>query len=63
MKLALYNLTDVVNLVELIQIAVRLNYERLALPGELSVGKPQLGLKYDLEYLGRWIVQRLGWEE
>jgi hypothetical protein len=63
LKLALYNLTDVVNLVELIQIAVRFNCERLAFPGDLSIREPQLGLKYDPEYLGTWIIQRLGWGE
>ena len=60
MKLALYNLTDVVNLVELVQIAVCLHHERLAFPGEMPAGEPQITLKYDPEYLGAWIVQELG---
>jgi uncharacterized protein YprB with RNaseH-like and TPR domain len=60
MKLALYNLTDVVNLVELVQIALRLHHKRLAFPGDLSPGEPQITLKYDPEYLGAWIVQELG---
>ncbi len=62
-KLALYNLTDVVNLVELVQIAVRLKHERLALPGEMLAVQPQTGLRFESEYLGSWIVQQLGWEE
>jgi uncharacterized protein YprB with RNaseH-like and TPR domain len=61
MKLALYNLTDVVNLVELVEIALRLHHERLAFPGELPAGEAQVHLKYDPEYLGAWIVQELGW--
>ena len=36
MKLAIYNLTDVVNLVELVQIAVCLHHERLAFFGPCS---------------------------
>jgi hypothetical protein len=60
MKLALYNLTDVVNLVELVQIALRLHHKRLAFPGDLSSGEAQIHLKYDPEYLGAWIVQELG---
>jgi hypothetical protein len=35
----------------------------LAFPGELSTREPQIGLKYDPEYLGAWTVQKLGWEE
>jgi hypothetical protein len=62
-KLILYNLTDVVNLVELMEIAMRLKREGLAFPAELSVGEPPVGLKYDSEYLGVWIAQELGWEE
>jgi len=60
MKLALYNLTDVVNLAELVQIALRLHHERLAFPGDLSPGEAPVHLKYDSEYLGAWIVQELG---
>ncbi len=60
MKLALYNLTDVVNLVELVQIALRLHRKRLAFPGDLSRGEAQVHLKYDPEYLGAWIVEELG---
>ena len=62
LKLILYNLTDVVNLVELVEIAVRLKHQRLALPHETLLGEPQAGLKYDPEYLGAWIVRELGWE-
>ncbi len=60
MKLALYNLTDVVNLVELVRIALRLHHERLAFPGDLALGEAQVRLKYDPEYLGAWIAQELG---
>jgi len=60
MKLALYNLTDVVNLTELVKIAVRLHCQRLALPGGMSAAEPQLGLRYDAEYLGAWIIEALG---
>jgi len=62
-KLALYNLTDVVNLVELVQIAVRLKHERLSLPGETLAIQPQTGFRHEPEYLGSWIVQQLGWGE
>ncbi len=51
-KLALYNLTGVVNMVELVQIAVRLKHERLALPGETLATQPRTGFRYDPEYLG-----------
>jgi uncharacterized protein YprB with RNaseH-like and TPR domain len=60
MKLALYNLTDVVNLVELVQIALRLHHKQLAFPGDLSPEEAQVHLKYDPEDLGAWIVQELG---
>jgi len=60
MKLALYNLTDVVNLVELLQIAVSLHRRRLAFPGELPVGAPHVKLNYDPQRLGAWIAQELG---
>src|SRR5208283_513619 len=57
MKLAFYNLTDVVNLVELVQIAVRLKYERLSLPGEIQAIQAQTGVRCESEYLTSWIVQ------
>jgi hypothetical protein len=60
MKLALYNLTDVANLVELVEIAVRLHRQRLAFPGDSSAGQARVNLKYDPEYLGAWIAQELG---
>lgn len=59
LKLAHYNLTDVVNLVELLQIAVLLKLQRLALPSEFSVELPQARLEYDPESLVAWIVQEL----
>ena len=60
MKLVLYNLTDVVNLVELVQIAVRLRHQGLAFPGALWPGEAPVHLKYDPEYLMAWIAQELG---
>jgi len=53
----------VVNLVELVQIAVRLQHRRLAFPRDLSSGELPVDLKYDPEYLGAWIFQQLGWRE
>jgi uncharacterized protein len=60
MKLALYNLTDVVNLVELVELAVRRKHERLAFPGEMPFVEPRVRLKYDGRYLASWIAQELG---
>ncbi len=59
MKLALYNLTDVVNMVELVEIAVRLKCRRLTLPSELSVGDPRSRPNYAPENLATWIAQEL----
>jgi len=41
-KLILYNLTDVVNLVELAEIAVRLKYRRVAFPGSVRDREPRV---------------------
>ena len=60
MKLALYNLTDVVNLVELVETAVRLKHRGWRFPGELPLGGAQIKLKYDPEYLAAWIARELG---
>jgi hypothetical protein len=57
--LALYNLTDVVNLVELVEIAVRRKTRLMAFPGEMAVAEPQTGLKYHPHSLGAWIVREL----
>ena len=59
LKLALYNLTDVVNLAELVQIAVRLKHERLTPPGGPLATRLPAGIRYEPEYLGAWIVQQL----
>jgi uncharacterized protein YprB with RNaseH-like and TPR domain len=58
-KLALYNLTDVVNLVELVEIAVGRKTRLAAYPGEHSL--PQRGARmiFDSQYLGDWLAARL----
>ncbi len=59
MKLALYNLTDVVNMVELVEIAARLKCQQLTLPSELSAGGPPSRPKCAPESLATWIAQEL----
>lgn len=55
-RLALYNLTDVVNLVELIEIAVREKICRADYPGELMARR--IAMAYDSEYAGNWLAER-----
>jgi len=43
-----------------VQIAVRLQHQGLAFPGDLSSGEAPVNLKYDPEYLVAWIAQELG---
>jgi uncharacterized protein len=62
MKLALYNLTDVVNLVELIDIAVRRKLCQGAFPGNVPVD-PVRSRTLDSECVGNWLVEQLeAWE-
>jgi len=57
-KLALYNLTDVVNLVELMQIAVTSKLRQATFPAALPVEPPH-SRTLDSEHLGTWIARRL----
>lgn len=59
MKLALYNLTDVVNLVELLDIAVRHKTRLAACPGKSLSFERHTTLKLDAEYLGNWLAAHL----
>ena len=57
-KLILYNLTDVVNLVELMEIAGQHKGRRLAaFPGDLTTGKTVAATKPVSEYLADWALQ------
>jgi len=59
MKLALYNLTDVINLVELVDIAVQNKTRLAACPGmDASWGRSST-IKLDAEYLGTWLAEHL----
>ena len=59
MKLALYNLTDVVNLVELVDIAVRHKTRVTAYPGEIALPQWGAGMQLDSETLGTWLADHL----
>ena len=59
MKLALYNLTDVVNMVELVEIAVRHKIRLTAYPGDSRLLEPGTAPKYDSQYLGAWLAEHL----
>jgi uncharacterized protein len=58
-KLVLYNLTDVVNLVELLETAVRLKSGRLAFPGDTVVCDPRIVPELDARRLASWLAQHL----
>ena len=58
-KLILYNLTDVVNMVELVETTVRLKQPLLAFPGEIMAREPQDAVKFDAGGLGTWISETL----
>jgi hypothetical protein len=60
MKLALYNLTDVVNLVELVEIAVNHKVCRTAFPGKETLLEQGATLRFDAEYLATWLADHLG---
>jgi uncharacterized protein YprB with RNaseH-like and TPR domain len=59
MKLALYNLTDVVNLVELVEIAVKHKVHRAAFPGKDVLLDQGATMRFDAEYLGTWLADHL----
>lgn len=58
-KLILYNLTDVVNLVALMETTLKLKHSRTAFPGEIMAREPLTAMKFDAEGLGPWIEQTL----
>lgn len=60
-RLALYNLTDVVNLVELMEIAFRRKIERAAFPAALPALEP--AIKFDPEFLGSWLAEQLAFHD
>jgi hypothetical protein len=59
MKLALYNLTDVVNLVELVEIVVRHKTQLTAYPGDDNSLERRATMQLDAEYLGIWLAEHL----
>jgi uncharacterized protein len=58
-KLIRYNLTDVVNLVELAETGVGLKSARAALPGLAPVREPYLAARLDSAYLAGWTTHYL----
>jgi uncharacterized protein YprB with RNaseH-like and TPR domain len=58
-KLLLYNLTDVVNMVELVETTVRLKQPQTAFPGVVSAREPLAERKFDARSLGPWIEETL----
>ena len=54
-KLILYNLTDVVNMVELVETTVRLKQPQLAFPGEITAHVPFAAGKFHAGSLRTWI--------
>jgi uncharacterized protein len=59
-KLILYNLTDVVNLVELVETAVVLKIRRMNFPGEPLTREPCLARRFDPAHLAGWTGHYLG---
>ncbi len=59
MKLALYNLTDVVNLVELVDIAVTRKLRQGTFPADVLTAEPTRTRTLDSEYVGNWVAQQL----
>jgi hypothetical protein len=55
----LYNLTDVVNMVELVETTVRLKQPGLAFPGEMASRAPLAGFMFPPGRLGTWIDETL----
>jgi uncharacterized protein YprB with RNaseH-like and TPR domain len=58
-KLILYNLTDVVNMVTLVETTVKLKHPQLAFPGEIIAREPPAARKFDTGSLGPWIEETL----
>ena len=58
-KLILYNLTDVVNMVELVETTVRLKQPQLAFPGEIMAHAPYATRDFHAGSLGTWITETL----
>jgi len=58
-KLAFYNLTDVVNLVELMDIAVTRKLRQGTFPVDLLTAEPARTRTLDSEYVGNWVAQQL----
>jgi uncharacterized protein YprB with RNaseH-like and TPR domain len=56
-KLILYNLTDVANLVDLVEIAVDLKCRRMAFPGEAATREAITGPKLGFDSLTAWSAQ------
>ena len=59
MKLAFYNLTDVVNLVELMDIAVTHKLRQGTFPADVLTAKPARTRTLDSEYVGNWVAEQL----
>ena len=57
-KLALYNLTDVVNLVDLAQIAVSHKIHRVGFPGANTSLESHVNVPLDVEYLDSWLASQ-----
>jgi len=58
-KLLLYNLTDVVNMVELVETTVRLKQPQTAFPSVVTAREPLAERKFDARSLGPWIEETL----
>ena len=58
-KLILYNLTDVVNMVEFMETTVRLKQPHLAFPGEITAHAPIAARTFHAGGLGTWITETL----
>jgi len=56
-KLILYNLTDVANLVELVETGVELKRRQLAFPGQAPLRDPCPASKRDSGYLASWAAE------
>jgi hypothetical protein len=57
--LLLYNLTDVVNMVELVKTTVKLKRPQTAFPDTITVREPSAPINFDVGCLGGWIEEAL----